>query len=72
MNPPASMLGRIFMLGIALGAVGTRVLNAQPPPVRFAELLRADLAGLPDKQVDRRHRGDRGRGQAGSTLSSRG
>ncbi len=45
------MLGLIFAVGLALGGVGTRALSAQPPTVRFAELLRTELAGLSNKQA---------------------
>ncbi len=42
----ALLLGVIFAVGIAIGAIGIRVLGAQPELVRCTVLLRTELAGM--------------------------
>ena len=46
MKRTAFMLGLTLALGIALGIIGSRVLNAQQAPFTRADLLKADLAGM--------------------------
>jgi len=45
------MLGLTLIVGIALGTVGTQVLNAYQAPVKVTELLRADVVGVDGKEA---------------------
>ncbi len=38
-------------LGVAVGALGTRMLSAQPAPQKSRDLLRNDLAGIEGKEA---------------------
>ena len=47
----ACALGLTFAVGIALGGIGSRLLNAQQPHLIRTEVLRTDLAGAEGKQA---------------------
>ncbi len=51
MKRPVVMLAFTLTVGIAVGVVETRVLTAQQSPLRTAELLKADVAGMEGKEV---------------------
>lgn len=45
MRRSALMLGMTFAVGLAVGAIGTRILNAQQEPFKRTVLLKSDLIG---------------------------
>lgn len=45
------VLAWAFVLGIALGVIGDRVLNAQQAPLKATDLLRTDIVGMEGKEV---------------------
>ncbi len=51
MRRTALMLGLTLALGIALGMIGTQLLNAQQTPVKASDLLKTDLAGMEGKEA---------------------
>lgn len=50
MRRTAIILGLTLAVGIALGALGDRILHAQQQSVKRTELLRADLEGMAGKE----------------------
>lgn len=50
MKRSALMLGVTFAVGLAVGAIGTRILNAQQEPFKRTVLLKSDLTGLEGKE----------------------
>ena len=51
MKRSALMLGVTLIIGIAIGLIGSHVLNAQPAPFTRADVLKADLAGMEGQEV---------------------
>ena len=51
MKRPILLAGFFLTVGIVLGASCGRGLSAQPPPAKFTELLRAELAGIEGKEA---------------------
>ena len=45
------MLGLIFAVGIALGAVGGQLINAPRPPLERIDVLRAEVAGMQGREA---------------------
>ncbi len=45
------MLALTFAVGIAVGIIGTQVLNAQEKPLKATLIFRADLVGMPGQEV---------------------
>ena len=50
MRRTAIMLGLTLAIGIALGAMGERLLSAQQEPIKRTVLLKTDLAGIEGKE----------------------
>jgi len=50
MKRSALMLGVTFAVGLAVGAIGTRILNAQQEPFKRTVLMKTDLTGLEGKE----------------------
>jgi len=50
MKRSALMLGVTFAVGLAVGAIGTQILNAQQEPFKRTVLLKTDLTGLEGKE----------------------
>ncbi len=51
MRRVATGLGLAFAVGIALGVVGSRFLNAQQPLLKRTEVMKADMAGMEGKEA---------------------
>jgi quercetin dioxygenase-like cupin family protein len=51
MKRPVLILTLTLGLGIALGMVGSNVLNAQQEPIKRTVLVRSDLAGMEGKEA---------------------
>lgn len=51
MKRTALMLASTLALGIALGVIGTRALNAQQTGIKRTMLLKTELAGIEGKEV---------------------
>ena len=51
MKRTAFALGLTLVVGIALGTIGSQVLNAQQKPLKATELLKADIVGVDGKEV---------------------
>jgi len=51
MKKTVLMLASTLALGIALGVIGTKALNAQPPGIKRTMLLKTELAGIEGKEA---------------------
>ena len=51
MRRVAILLGWVFAVGIALGAIGNPVLKAQQPPLKRTEVLKMNMAGMEGKEA---------------------
>jgi len=51
MKRTALMLALTLVAGIAIGALGSRALDAQPTPITSTDLLKSDVAGLEGMEV---------------------
>ena len=45
------VLGIVMMLGVVIGATGSRLLGAQPVPLKINEVLKADVVGMEGVEV---------------------
>ena len=45
------VLGIVLVVGVVLGATGVRQLEAQPAPIKFTNLLQADVVGMEGVEV---------------------
>ena len=45
------VLGIVMMLGVVIGATGSRLLGAQPVPLKMNEVLKADVVGMEGVEV---------------------
>ena len=52
MKQTALLLGFTLTIGIAIGGIGTRILNAQPEPVKKTELLMTELTSMEGKEAN--------------------
>lgn len=45
------VLGIVMVLGVVIGATGSRLLGAQPVPLKINEVLKADVVGMEGVEV---------------------